>query len=128
MLREFFDKDFQHWVSFSCCLEFLIIYKKSVQVSFCGKVLPGGKTKNHNSPQTRSTKYSEDGSDLPFWVSSYSPQYWRLVFRIMPLKLDKITLYYILNKKIKAEWVERGYHNFIHNLFEWHFAAEMAHF
>ena len=45
----------------SCCLEFR---KKSVLVSFCGKILPGGKTKNHGFPQTRSTKYSEDSSGL----------------------------------------------------------------
>ena len=47
-------------------LEFLIIYKKYVQVSFCGKVLPGSKTKNGNSPQPGSTKYSEDSTGLPF--------------------------------------------------------------
>ena len=47
----------------SRCLEFL---KKSVLVSFCGEVLPGGKTKSHGSPQTRSAKYSEDSSDLTF--------------------------------------------------------------
>ena len=50
----------------SCCLEFLIIYKKSFEVSVYGKVLPGSKTKNDNSPQTRGTKYSENCSDLPF--------------------------------------------------------------
>ena len=49
----------------SCCLELLVIYKKSMLVSFCGKVLPGSKTKNDNSPQTRSTKYSKDSSGLP---------------------------------------------------------------
>ena len=48
----------------SCCLESLIIYKKPILISFCGKVLPGFKSKNDNSPQTRSTKYSEDSSDL----------------------------------------------------------------
>ena len=50
----------------SCCSEFSIIYKKSMLVSFCGKVLPGNKTKNDDSPETRNTKYSEDSSDLPF--------------------------------------------------------------
>ena len=47
-------------------LEFLIIYRKYVQVSFCGKVLPGSKTKNGNSPQPGSTKCSEDSTGLPF--------------------------------------------------------------
>ena len=50
----------------SYCLEFLIIYKKCVQVNFCGKVLPGNKTENDNSPQTRNTNFSEDSCDLSF--------------------------------------------------------------
>ena len=46
----------------------IIIYQKSMLVSFCGKVLPGGKTENDNSPLPESNKYSEDSSDLPFSV------------------------------------------------------------
>ena len=59
-------------IPLSRCLEFL---KKSLLLNFCGKVLPGDKTKNHSSPQTQSTKYSEDSSDLTFWIQSYSLQY-----------------------------------------------------
>ena len=49
---------------FLSCLEFLIIYEKSVKSNFCGKVLPRNKTENDNPPQTRNTEYSEDSSDL----------------------------------------------------------------
>ena len=50
----------------SYCLKFLIIYKKCAQVNFCRKVLPGNKTENDNSPQTRNTNFSEDSFDLSF--------------------------------------------------------------
>ena len=50
----------------SYCLEIFIIYKKSVQVTFREKLLLGNKTERDDSPQTRSTKYSENSSDLPF--------------------------------------------------------------
>ena len=35
----------------SYCLEFLIIFKKSLQVIFWGKVQPGNKSENDNFPQ-----------------------------------------------------------------------------
>ena len=55
--------NFSTKIPLSRCLEFL---KKSELVSFCGKVLSGGKTKNHSSRKTQSTKYFEDSSDLTF--------------------------------------------------------------
>ena len=85
----FSTKTFNTKFPLTCCSEFIIIYENSVQVSFCGKVLPGNKTENDNSPQTRNTKYSEDSSNVPFLVWSYSPQCCSLVFRIMSLKLGR---------------------------------------
>ena len=37
-----------------------------MQVTFREKLLLGNKTERDDSPQTRSTKYSENSSDLPF--------------------------------------------------------------
>ena len=82
MLHEFFNKEFQHWVSFRIPR----YLQKYVQVSFCGKVPPGSKTKNGTSPQTGSTKYSKHSTGLPFWVSRYNPQCWSLDLIIMSLK------------------------------------------
>ena len=72
MFHEFFDNmeifrqtsntDFP----LSCCLKFLIIHKLSIQVNFCGTMLPGNKTKNDNSPQKSKYKYFEDSSDIRF--------------------------------------------------------------
>ena len=85
MLHEFFNKEFQQWVSF----RIPHYLQKYVPVSFCGKVLPGSKTEDGNSPQPGSTKYSEDSTGLPFWVSSYNPHCWSLDLRIMSWKLGQ---------------------------------------
>ena len=66
VLDEFFDKDFQHGVSFKLLFRISDYLQKSVLISFRVKVLLGCKSKNDHSPQTRSTKYSEDSSDLRF--------------------------------------------------------------
>ena len=106
---KFLEKDFQHWVPFnsfmteavvvsiwyrppswkSYCLKFLIIYKKCVQVNFCRKVLPGNKTENDDSRQTRNANFSEDSCDLPFWVYSCSPQSCSFLLRKIPSKLRR---------------------------------------
>ena len=82
MLPKFLNKEFQHWVS----IRIPHYLQKICASEFLGKVLPGSKTKNSNSPQPGSTKYSEDSTGLLFWVSSYNSQCWSLDLRIMSLK------------------------------------------
>ena len=48
---EYFERISNTGFPLSHCLEFLIIHKKSIQVNFCERMLPGNKTENDNSLQ-----------------------------------------------------------------------------
>ena len=62
MVHKFLYKEFQHLIS----IRIPHYLQKICASKFWGKVLPGSKTKNSNSPQPGSTNYSEDSTGLPF--------------------------------------------------------------
>ena len=54
VLHQFFDKDFQHGVPFKSLFRIPHYSQKIfylIQMNFCGRMLPGYKTENVNSPQ-----------------------------------------------------------------------------
>ena len=59
------------------------ILNSSLERYFGGRMLPGNKAKNYNSPQK--SKFQK----LPFQIRSYCPQYCSLALRTMSLKLAR---------------------------------------